>query len=174
MELLHVYSYFQLLLIYKDNEFFCWQPFLKDDFIKWLPLSGPPADPGLLPWGGCKVSDKNGGPGEILHFWTQFMRFGAYFLPTLYWKPLYLFPIKNVKYHCYYYGKPMKIMGHFIYPLVPPGVPHSLLTVYMLFCHWGIRCSVFKQTMLYCPNPAICACVGGGGGVRSLMTAGVA
>ena len=31
---------------------------------------------------------------EILHFWAQFARFGAYFLPTLYWKSLDLFPIK--------------------------------------------------------------------------------
>ena len=64
-------------------------------------------------------------------------------------------------------------IGHFIYPLVPPRVPHRPLTVYMLFCHWGFRCYVFKQTMLYRPNPAIHAYVGGGG-VRSLMTAGVA
>ena len=42
-----------------------------------------------------------GGPGgraplhrEILNFWTQFARFGAYFLPTSYWKYLDLFPIK--------------------------------------------------------------------------------
>ena len=31
---------------------------------------------------------------EILNFWTQFARFGAYFLPTLYWKSLDLFPVK--------------------------------------------------------------------------------
>ena len=37
--------------------------------------------PGRLPW-------------EILHFWTHFMQFGTHLLPTLYWKPLYLFPIK--------------------------------------------------------------------------------
>ena len=67
-----------------------------DEWVRVYCFSGmhPPADPGFPPPRCRKVSDKNGGPGEILHFWTQFVRFGAYFLPTLYGKPLYLFPIK--------------------------------------------------------------------------------
>ena len=113
-----------------------------------------------LPPGCCKVREKNGGPGgsapwrglqggraplprEILHFWTQFVRFGAYFLPTLYHvilKTSLSISNKNFKYRFFffYHVKPMK-MGHFIYPLVPPRVPHSPLIVYMLFCHWGIK-----------------------------------
>ena len=34
---------------------------------------------------------------EILYFKTQFAQFGAYFLPPLYWKSIYSFPIKNGK-----------------------------------------------------------------------------
>ena len=60
---------------------------------------------------GPKLSTDHGGPGdraplrglqgssaplrrEILHFWAQFARFGAYLLPTLHWKSLDIFPIK--------------------------------------------------------------------------------
>ena len=56
----------------------------------WPPGGGPG---GRAPWRGLQ-----GGRAplrrEILNFWTQFARFGAYFLPTSYWKSLDLFPIK--------------------------------------------------------------------------------
>ena len=40
-------------------------------------------------------------PRELLHFWTQLAQFGAYFLPTLCWKSLDLFPIKMLLFFNY-------------------------------------------------------------------------
>ena len=61
-------------------------------------------------------------PREILHFWAQFARFGAYFLRTWSWKPLDLFPIKML-FFLIMVG--LYENGSFILlTLVPPRVPH--------------------------------------------------
>ena len=66
---------------------------------------------GLAPW-----RELQGGSAplrrEILHFWTQFARFGAYFLPTFYWKSLDLFPIKVFFLKNYGIGLNEMKMGH--------------------------------------------------------------
>ena len=55
---------------------------------------------------------------KILHFWAQFAWFGAYFFTHIKRKSLHLFIFFYVEYET----------DHFIYPLVPLQVPHSLLT----------------------------------------------
>ena len=86
-----------------------------------------------VPWGW----PPGGGPGgraplrrEILNFWTQFARFGAYFLPTSYWKSLDLFPIKVFFFFFFFlnYGIGLYKNGSFIvFTLVPPRVPEGVL-----------------------------------------------
>ena len=64
---------------------------------------------------------------EILNFWTQFARFGAYYLSTSYWKSLDLFPIK-VFFFLLNYGIGLYKNGSFIvFTLVPPRVPQGVL-----------------------------------------------
>ena len=69
----------------------------------WPPDGGPG---GRAPWRGLQ-----GGRAplrrEILNFWTQFARFGAYFLPTSYWKSLDLFPIKVVFFFFKLWNRPI-------------------------------------------------------------------
>ena len=65
---------------------------------------------------------------EILNFWTQFARFGAYFLPTSYWKSLDLFPMKVFFFFFLNYGIGLYKNGSFIvFTLVPPRVPQGVL-----------------------------------------------
>ena len=89
----------------------------------WPPGGGPG---GRAPWRGLQ-----GGRAplrrEILNFWTQFAQFGAYFLPTSYWKSLDLFPIK-VFFFFLNYGIGLYKNGSFIvFTLVPPRVPQGVL-----------------------------------------------
>ena len=91
----------------------------------WPPGGGPG---GRAPWRGLQ-----GGRAplrrEILNFWTQFVRFGAYFLPTSYWKSLDLFPIKVIFFFFLLnYGIGLYKNGSFIvFTLVPPRVPQGVL-----------------------------------------------
>ena len=61
-----------------------------------------------FPPGCCKVNDQSGGPGgraplprEILHFWTQFAGFGAYFFTNIILKTSLSIYNWNVKY-CFF------------------------------------------------------------------------
>ena len=93
----------------------------------WPPGGGPG---GRAPWRGlqgCRAPLRR----EILNFWTQFARFGAYFLPTSYWKSLDLFPIKVFFCFCFFlfnYEIGVYKNGSFIvFTLVPPRVPQGVL-----------------------------------------------
>ena len=100
---------------------------------------------GLAPWRGLQ-----GGRAplrrEILNFWTQFARFGAYFLPTSYWKSLDLFPIK-VFFFLLNYGIGLYKNGSFIvFTLVPPRVPQGVL---LRPIYYFLQVRFCKQIMQY-------------------------
>ena len=110
----------------------------------WPPGGGPG---GRAPWRGLQ-----GGRAplrrEILNFWTQFMRFGAYFLPTSYWKSLELFPIKVVFFFFFFnYGIGLYKNGSFIvFTLVPPRVPQGVL---LRPIYYFLQVRFRKQIMQY-------------------------
>ena len=75
---------------------------------------------------------------EILNFWTQFAWFGAYFLPTLYWKSLYLFPIKVLFFFNFFflnYGIGLYENGSFILLTLVP--PRARLGLYIISCRYA-------------------------------------
>ena len=93
---------------------------------------------------------------EILNFWTQVARFGAYFSPTSYWKSLDLFPIKAFFFFFFFfflnYGIGLYKNGSFIvFTLVPPRVPQGVLLRPIIglyyFLQVGLRFR--KQIMQY-------------------------
>ena len=87
---------------------------------------------------------------EILHIWAQLVRFGAYFLPALYWKSLKLFPIKMLFF--FNYGRTIRK-----WVIYPAHASPSLSPSYSLFTYYFViagifRCPdlfFFKQIMLY-------------------------
>ena len=96
-----------------------------------------------------------GGPGvargqmrrEILNFWTQFARFGAYFLPTSYWKSLDLFPIKMFFFFLLNYGIGLYKNGSsIVFTLVPPRVPQGVL---LRPIYYFLQVRFRKQIMQY-------------------------
>ena len=99
----------------------------------WPPGGGPG---GRAPWRGLQ-----GGRAplrrKILNFWTQFARFGAYFLPTSYWKSLDLFSIKVFFFFFFLnYGIGLYKNGSFIvFTPVPPRVPQGVL--YIISCRYA-------------------------------------
>ena len=111
---------------------------------------------GLAPWWGSRGQSPLGGlqggraplRREILNFWTQFMRFGAYFLPTSYWKFLDLFPIKVVFFLFFLnYGIGLYKNGSFIvFTLVPPRVPQGVL---LRPIYYFLQVRFRKQIMQY-------------------------
>ena len=93
---------------------------------------------GLAPWPPWRGLQGGRAPlrREILNFWTQFARFGAYFLPTSYWKSLDLFPIKVFFFFFLNYGIGLYKYGSFImFTLVPRSSSPSRSPVgaYILF-----------------------------------------
>ena len=81
----------------------------KEEGPKLLTEHGGPGDRALgVGLQGCSAPL----PREILHFWAQFVQFGAYFLPTLYWKYLDLFPMKIL----YFFNYGRTIWKWIIYP----------------------------------------------------------
>ena len=88
---------------------------------------------------------------EILNFWTQFARFGAYFLPTSYWKSVDLFPIKVFFFFFFFfffnYGIGLYENGSFIvFTLVPPRVPQGVL---LRLIYYFLQVRFRKQIMQY-------------------------
>ena len=103
---------------------------------------------GLAPWRGLQ-----GGRAplrrEILNFWTQFARFGAYFLPTSYWKSLDLFAIKVFFFFFFLlnYGIGLYKNGLFIvFMLAPPRVPQGVL---LRPIYYFLQVRFLKQIMQY-------------------------
>ena len=107
----------------------------------WPPGGGAGA---RAPWWGLQ-GGRSPLRREILNFWTQFARFGAYFLPTSYWKSLDLFPIKVIFFFFLNYGIGLYKNGSFIvFTLVPPRVPQGVL-LRPIYYFLQVRCH--KQIM---------------------------